>query len=181
MKFIILNKKTKHLFWGFMLFLVLGLISINLADSAKLNYRDARNNFISEFNGKNLSDNDIKNIEHTLEAINERFHTSESIAIFDKKGGIHDVQYLNLDFKEAKHVFPFNADNKENLLTTFFYVTEGFKAVEYYIVNRYFPDWFYAFPIVFFTVSAALFVLWTVCQLKYIYKTKRFKFRLKHN
>ncbi|MFJ7406847.1 MULTISPECIES: hypothetical protein [unclassified Lysinibacillus] len=181
MKFIGLNKKTKRLFYGFILFLVLGLISINLADSAKLNYRDARNNFISEFNGKNLYGNDIKNIELTLQAINERFHTSESIAIYDKKDDIRDVQYLNLDFNEAKHVFPINANNKENLLTILFYVTEGFKAGDYYIVNRYFPDWFYVFPIVFFTVSAVLFVLWAVLQLKYIYKTKLFKFTLKLN
>jgi hypothetical protein len=181
MKFIGVNKNMKRLFYGFILFLVLGVLSINLADSAKSNYRDARNNFISEFNGKNLSDNDIKNIEHTLKAINEQFHTSESIAIYDKKDGIHDVQYLNLDFKEAKHVFPLNADNKENLLTTLFCVTEGFKAGEYYIVNRYFPNWFYAFPIVFFSVSATLFALWTVCQLKYIYKKKLFKFRFNLN
>ncbi len=181
MKFIGLNKKTKRLFLGFILFLALGLISINLADSAKLNYREARNNFISEFNGKNLSDKDIINIEQTLQAMNEQFHTSESIAIYDKRDGIENVQYLNLDFKEAKHVFPFNADNKSNLLTTSFYSIEGFKAGNYYIVHLYFPDWFYVFPIGLFTISAVFFVLWARIQLPFKYVTKLFKFRLKFN
>lgn len=181
MKYIGINKKTKRLFFGFILFLVLAFISLNLADYAKSNYRDARNHFINEFNGKNLSDKDIINIEQTLQAMNEQFHTSESIAIYDKRDGIENVQYLNLDFKEAKHVFPFNADNKSNLLTTSFYSIEGFKAGNYYIVHRYFPNWFYVFPIGLFTISAVFFVLWARIQLPFKYVTKLFKFRLKFN
>jgi len=170
-------KKKRRLFYGFLLFLVLGFISFHIAESFNASYREVRNTFISEFNGKDVSSRDIQNIEQTLHAINAQFHTDESIAIYVKKASIEDIHYINLDFKEAQHVFPMNADNQVTLLTELFYVTEGFTAGEYFIVHRYFPDWYYVFPIALFTISAILFVLWAVIQLKYMATTKIFKFR----
>jgi len=70
-----------------------------------------------------------------------------------------------------------NADNQVTLLTKLFYVTEGFKAGQYFIVHRYFPDWYYVFPIALFTINALLFVLWAFFQFKYMTTTKILKFR----
>ncbi|MFJ7667385.1 hypothetical protein ACIQXI_09760 [Lysinibacillus sp. NPDC097195] len=159
------------------MFLVLGFISFQIAESLNESYREVRNTFINELNGKNLSSGDIQNIEQTLHAINAQFHTGESIAIHVKKASIEDIQYINLDFTEAQHVFPMNADNQVSLLTELFYVTEGFNAGEYYFVHRYFPDWYYVLPIALFIISALLFVLWAYLQLKYMSTTKILKFR----
>ena len=169
-------KKTRRVFYGFLLFLVVGFSSFYLAESFNANYREVRNTFISELNGKDLSSRDIQNIEQTLHAINAQFHTDESIAIHVKKASIEDIQYINLDFKEAQHVFPMNADNQVTLLTELFYVTEGFKAGQYFIVHRYFPDWYYVLPIALFTISALLFTLWAFLQLKYMSKIFKVRF-----
>ena len=98
-------RKTRRLFYGFLLFLVLGFISFQIAESLNASYREVRNTFISELNGKDLSSRDIQNIEQTLQAINAQFYTDESIAVYEKKASIEDIQYINLDFKVAQHVF----------------------------------------------------------------------------
>ncbi|MGA3674339.1 hypothetical protein [Lysinibacillus agricola] len=179
MNFFGFNKKTKGLLYIFLLFFGLGLISFNIADSIKSEYSMVRDKFISQINGKDLSDNDIKKIENTLQAINERFHTSESIAIYGKKDGVNDIQYFYLDFNEAEYFFPINTRMKENLITELFYLTEGFDAGKYYIVHRYFPDWFYLFPVGLFTISGVLFILWILFQIKHVYTTRLIKLKLK--
>jgi len=173
------NKKTKGLLYIFLLFFGLGLISFNMADSIKYEYSMVRDNFISQINGKGLRDNDIKKIENTLYAINEKFHTSESIAIYGKKDGVNDIQYSYLDFNEAEYFFPINTRMKENLITELFYLTEGFDTGKYYIVHRYFPDWFYLFPVGLFTVSGVLFILWFLFQIKHVYTARLIKLKLK--
>ncbi|MFE6170397.1 hypothetical protein ACFVP8_21330 [Viridibacillus arvi] len=179
MEFFEFNKKTKGLLYIFLLFLALGLISFNIADSIKSEYSMVRDNFISQINGKDLSNNDINKIENTLQAINEKFQTSESIVIFEKKDGVNDIQYSYLDLIEAEYVFPMNAGMKENLITESFYPTEGFDAGKYYVVHRYFPDWFYLFPIGLFSVSGVLFLLWILFQIKHVYTTRLIKLKLK--
>ncbi|WP_391115911.1 hypothetical protein [Psychrobacillus sp. L3] len=179
MDFVGFNKKTKGLIYCFLLFLVLGLTSFNIADSIKNEYSVVRDNLISQIIGKDLNNNDIKKIENTLQAINEKFHTSESIAIYNKKDGVNDVQYFYLDLEEADYLFPINAGMKENLMTESFYPTEGFDAGKYYIVHRYFAERFYLFPVGLFTICGVLFILWLLLQIKYVYTTRLFKFKFK--
>ncbi|QFF99257.1 hypothetical protein PB01_10680 [Psychrobacillus glaciei] len=180
MKFAGFNKKTKGLIHISLLFLILGLISFNIVDSIKSEYSVVRDNLISQINGEQSKNYDIKKIENTLQAINERFHTSESIAIYSKKDGVDEVQYFNLDLKEAEYLFPLNAGMKENLITELFYPSEGFDVGKYYIVHRYFADWFYLFPVGLFTLSGVLFILWLLFQIKYIYTTRLSKHKLKY-
>ncbi|WP_391201469.1 hypothetical protein [Psychrobacillus sp. L4] len=179
MNFVGFNKKTKGLIYISLLFLILGLISFNIADSIKSEYSVVRDNLISQINGKQLNNNDIKKIENTIQAINEKFHTSESIAIYSKKDGVNDEQYFYLDLKEAEYLFPINAGMIKNLITEFFYPSEGFDVGKYYIVHHYFADWFYLFPVGLFTLSGVLFVLWLLFQIKYIYTTRLIKHKLK--
>ncbi|SMQ80617.1 hypothetical protein SAMN05444673_3945 [Bacillus sp. OV166] len=178
MSYVGFNKKMKGLFYVFLLFLVIGWISLKIADSINYEYDMVRDNFVNQIDGKDLSNNDIKKIENSLQTINEKFHTSESIAIYVKKDGINDVQYFDLDLKNAEYLFPIITVKKDNLITEGFQLTEGIEAGKYYIVHRYIPDWYYLFPVALFTVSGVLFLLWLILQIKYIYTTRLFKLKL---
>ncbi|MGY0694923.1 hypothetical protein ACW2QC_19510 [Virgibacillus sp. FSP13] len=175
MNFIGFNKEMKGIFYVFLLFLVFGLISLYIADSIKLKYSLVRDNFVNQLSVKDSSNVDVNKIEKTLQTINEKFHTSESIAIYVKRDGINDVQYFDLDLKEAEYLFPVNTVKEDNLITEGFRVTEGFKAGNYYIVHHFFPNWFYLFPIALFTVSGVLFILWILLQIKYTYTSRNLK------
>ncbi|MEO2075960.1 MAG: hypothetical protein ABGX20_11370 [Bacillus sp. (in: firmicutes)] len=172
MDFVYFNKKSKGLFYAFLVFLVFGVISFNIADSISYRYNMVRDNFVNQINGKDLSNKDIKRLENSLQTINKRFHTSESIAIYVKNDGINSIQYMNSDLKEAEYLFPLNTVKKDNFITEGFQVTEVLESGKYVIVHRYIPDWFFLIPIALFTISGILFMLWILFQIKYAYTTR---------
>ncbi|MFJ5763161.1 hypothetical protein ACIQAA_29415 [Neobacillus sp. NPDC093182] len=136
----------------------------------------ARENFVNQINGKDLSNNEIKRIENSLQTINEKFHTFESIAIYEKKTGINNFQYyFDLDLKDAEYLFLLNTVKKDNLITEGFRVVEGLEAGEYYVVHYYYPGWFFLIPIALFIVSGVLFLIWLIPQIKQVYTTRLFK------
>ncbi|MBH0171536.1 MAG: hypothetical protein ACQET8_22270 [Bacillota bacterium] len=73
--------KTK-LFWCFLIFLVTGLISLRVADSMSDKYQFDRNHFLERLEVSQPSDGDLAEIKGMVSAINEKYHTSESIYFF---------------------------------------------------------------------------------------------------
>jgi hypothetical protein len=178
MNFVGFNKKIKAIFYVFLLFLVLGIISLKIADSISYKYSIVRENLLNQIINKDLTENDIKKIENSLQTINEKFYTAETIAMFDKKPGINFTEYFKADFKAAKYLFPMNAVKKGNILNDGFRVTEGFDGGNLYIVHHYFPDWYYIFPVALFILSGVLLMLWLLFQIKYVYNSRQFRVKL---
>jgi hypothetical protein len=147
--------KTK-LFWSFLFFLVTGLTSLRVADSMSDKYQFDRNHFLERLEVSQPSDGDMAEIKGMVSAMNEKFHTSESIYFF----------------KENEWV-----SQKRNLITELFYVTERFSVGHYTIVHHYHPDWFFLLPIAFLILSSISLMLWMFAQRKEI---NRLSFFLVH-
>jgi hypothetical protein len=144
--------KTKF-FWCFFLFLVTGLISLRVADSMSDKYQLDRNHFLELLEVSKPSDGDMSEIKGIVSAMNEKYHTSESIYFF----------------KENEWV-----TQKRNLITELFYVTERFSVGHYTIVHHYHPDWFFLLPIALLVLSSISLMMWVFVQRKEIIRLSFF-------
>jgi hypothetical protein len=142
------------LFYFFLFFSVLGLISLEIADSIKFQYSEARDNLIEKLEVSKLSNEDIAGIEAAIQDINEKYHTSESIS-FSKSGEIITKM-----------------ENQSNIFNETFYVTEQFDVGDHTIIHRYNPDWYFLFPSALLTISGILLIIWVFIQGKKLYKLR---------
>lgn len=171
------NKIVRATIFTCFLFLIGGLISLHIADSKKVEYGKFREQFVGKLdNYKELHQKELIEIETSINGVNKEFLTFENVAIYPKRNKNTDISYYDLDLIDAEYLYPSNSinprDNKE-LLT----VTEGFEVGNYFIVHRYIPDWYYAFPIILFTFSGILFIVWLLSQIRYAYTIRQLKYR----
>ncbi len=172
------NKIVRATIYTCFLFLIGGLISLHIADSKKVEYGKFRDQFVGKLdNYKELSQKELIAIETSINGVNKEFHTFENVAIYPKRNENTDISYYDLDLKDAEYLFPSNSiasrDNKE-----LFTVSEGYEVGNYFIVHRYIPDWYYAYPITLFTFSGILFIIWLMSQIRYAYDIRQLKYRL---
>ncbi|MBH0171533.1 MAG: hypothetical protein ACQET8_22295 [Bacillota bacterium] len=144
------------LFYFFLFFSVLGLISLEVAGSIKFQYSEARDNFIAQLEISKFSNEDIAGIEASIQDINEKYHTVESIS-FSKYGETNA-----------------QIQNHRNILNEAFTVTEKFEISDYTIIHSYNPDWYFLFPMVFLSISGILLIVWLSIQGKKLYKMSYF-------
>lgn len=165
-----INIKTKKNWLGFgsLFLLVLGIISLFIANSVHKNYGISRNNLLNMIEVNNLSTQQIDKIGNAVKEINNRFHTDEYIAIYTSKD--------NKFSKEPNYSFPSKAQLKDNLLTRAAYPIERYNGKNFFVVHQYFPDWYYLFSISLFSLSAIFLIIWTAFQVKLIFNhIKNFK------
>ncbi|MES1047297.1 hypothetical protein FOA22_22865 [Heyndrickxia oleronia] len=165
-----INIKTKKNWLGFgsLFLLVLGIISLFIANSVHKNYGISRNNLLNMIEVNNLSTQQIDKIGNAVKEINNRFHTDEYIAIYTSKD--------NKFSKVPNYSFPSKAQLKDNLLTRVAYPIERYNEKNFFVVHQYFPDWYYLFPISLFSLSAIFLIIWTAFQVKLIFNhIKNFK------
>lgn len=178
MRYLGSNKIVRFIIYISFLFLIGGLISLHIADSKKVEYGKFRDRFVGKLeNYKELSHKELLEIETSINGVNKEFHTLESVAVYLKRNGNTDISYYDLDLKDAEHLFPSNSidtRSKKELFT----VSEGFEVGNYFIVHRYIPDSYYAFPITLFTFSGILFIIWLISQIRYAYDIRQLKYRL---
>jgi hypothetical protein len=148
-----MDLKTK-LFYFFLFFSVLGLISLDVADSIKFQYSEARENLIEQLVVSKFSNEDIVGIEASIQDINEKYHTFESISF--SKGGETNTKI----------------QNHWNILNKAFSVTEKFDIGDYTIIHRYNSDWYFLFPLVFLTISGILLIVWLFVQGKKLHRMR---------
>jgi hypothetical protein len=147
--------KIKLLYF-FLFFSVLGLLSLEVAGSIKFQYSEARGNFIEQLEISKFSKEDIAGIEASIQDINEKYHTFESISFI--KDGETNTQI----------------QNHRNILNEAFTVTEKLEIGDYTIIHSYNPDWYFLFPMVFLSISGILLIVWLSIQGKKLYKMSHF-------
>ncbi|MBH0159639.1 hypothetical protein [Fictibacillus sp. 26RED30] len=144
------------LFYFFLFFLVLGLLSLEVVGSIKFQYSEARGNLIEQLEISKFSKEDIAGIEASIQDINEKYLTFESISFI--KDGETNAQI----------------QNHRNILNEAFTVTEKFEIGDYTIIHRYNPDWYFLFPLVFLSISGILLIVWLIVQGKKLYRMSHF-------
>ena len=176
MQFVGFNRTIRVLFYCFLVVLILGIISLYIASSKTVNYEVYRDQLINQLENYNqLSHNDFKGIGASIQAMNEEFHSFESVAIYLKNDN-RTNEYYDMNINEADYVFP--SDLKLNKwMDELFIGAEGFEAGSFFIVQRDCVDWYYVFPVCLFSIGGILFLLWLILQVKHVYKGRMLKFK----
>lgn len=174
MRFVGFNRTIRVLFYCFLVVLILGIISLYIASSKTANYKVYRDQLFNQLENYNqLTHKEFMEIEASIKAINEEFHSFESVAIYLKNDNRANG-YYDRNINEADYVFP--SDLKRNKwMDDLFIGAEGFEAGNFFIVHRDFVDWYYVFPLGLFSIGGILFILWIILQAKHVYKGRMLK------
>ncbi|TRZ39827.1 hypothetical protein CEQ21_02455 [Niallia circulans] len=173
------NRTIRVLFYCFLVVLIFGIISLFIANSITNNYRKSREELVGQIeNDKQLSQSDFREMGYSIQAINEKFHSFESVAIYQESDN-RALSYYDMDVKEAAYVFPSEL-NQNDWMNELFIGAEGFEAGNFFIVHRDFIDWYYVFPFCLFSISGVLFLLWLILQVKHVYTGRIMKINLSY-